>query len=208
MRIRATCHACDRDFLFFELRNTGAGIADRCPNCDRLLGARGVLAVRAEQALAVLVGSLEELARSHPNFTVHTGSVLKPVDERPRDPHRPPSRRARRTTPSAVETAAGRGLTPGLSSRNPRAPQPPELSPDLDVRARRIVRSDVRRRPSRQPASIGREDGLRFVVRACLGHTPNPAMRPATRGRTDSRSTPTIASSSNFVFIVPSFLGL
>ena len=104
MRIRATCHACDRDFLFFELRNTGAGIADRCPNCDRLLGARGVLAVRAEQALAVLVGSLEDLGRSHPNFTVHTGSVLKPVDEalatltaRPAaEPREPPRRRWRR----------------------------------------------------------------------------------------------------------------
>ena len=81
MRIRATCHACDRDFLFFELRNTGAGIADRCPNCDRPLGARGVLAVRAEQALAVLVGALEDLGRGNPNFTVHSTSVLKPVDD-------------------------------------------------------------------------------------------------------------------------------
>ena len=81
MRIRATCHACSRDFLFFELRNTGAGITDRCPNCDRPLGARGILAVRAEQALAVLVGSLEDLGRSHPNFTVQPGSVLRPVDE-------------------------------------------------------------------------------------------------------------------------------
>jgi hypothetical protein len=104
MRIRATCHACDRDFLFFELRNTGTGIAERCPNCDRLLGARGVLAVRAEQALAVLVGSLEDLGRSHPNFTVHTGSVLKPVDDalatltaRPAaEPEEPPRRRWRR----------------------------------------------------------------------------------------------------------------
>jgi hypothetical protein len=81
MRIRATCRACDRDFLFFELRNTGAGITDRCPSCNRLLGARGLLAVRAEQALAVLVGSLEELARHDPNFTVHAGTVLKPVED-------------------------------------------------------------------------------------------------------------------------------
>jgi hypothetical protein len=104
MRIRATCHACNRDFLFFELRNTGTGITDRCPNCDRPLGARGVLAVRTEQALAVLVGSLEDLCRSHPNFTVHTGSVLKPVDEalapltvRPTSkPEEAPRRRRRR----------------------------------------------------------------------------------------------------------------
>lgn len=80
MRIRATCHTCDRDFLFFELRNTGAGIADRCPNCDRLLGVRGVLAVRAEQALAVLVGSLEELARQDPNFTIRASSVERPIE--------------------------------------------------------------------------------------------------------------------------------
>lgn len=81
MRIRATCHACNRDFLFFELRKAGTGAADRCPNCDQLLGSRGLLAVRAEQALAVLVGSLEDLARQDPNFTVHAGSVLKPVED-------------------------------------------------------------------------------------------------------------------------------
>jgi len=80
MRIRATCHACERDFLFYGLRKAAAGIADRCPNCDRLLGARGLLAVRAEQALAVLVGSLDELARHDPNFTVHPSSVLRPVE--------------------------------------------------------------------------------------------------------------------------------
>lgn len=80
MRIRATCRACERDFLFFELRNTGTGVADRCPSCDRLLGARGLLAVRAEQALAVLVGSLEDLARHDPNFTVHASTVLRPVE--------------------------------------------------------------------------------------------------------------------------------
>ena len=80
MRIRATCHACDRDFLFFELRNTGIGVADRCPNCDRPLGAQGLLTVRAEQALAILVGSLEDLAGRHPNFTVHAGSVLRPIE--------------------------------------------------------------------------------------------------------------------------------
>ena len=81
MRIRATCHACDRDFLFFELRNGGTGIVDRCPNCDRPLGVRGVLAVRAEQALAVLVGSLEELARQDPKFTVRASSVTRPVEK-------------------------------------------------------------------------------------------------------------------------------
>jgi hypothetical protein len=81
MRIRATCHACDRDFHFFELRNAGTGMAGRCPNCDRPLGVRGVLAVRAEQALAVLVGSLEELARQDPNFTVRASSVTGPVEK-------------------------------------------------------------------------------------------------------------------------------
>jgi hypothetical protein len=79
MRIRAVCRACERDFLFFELRTT-TGVADRCPNCDRFLGARGILAVRAEQALAVLVGSLDELARHGPNFTVHASTVLTPVE--------------------------------------------------------------------------------------------------------------------------------
>jgi hypothetical protein len=90
MRIRATCRACERDFLFFELRNTGTGVSDRCPSCDRLLGVRGLLAVRAEQALAVLVGSLEELARHDPNFTVHASSVLGPVERAVADLATPP----------------------------------------------------------------------------------------------------------------------
>ena len=81
MRIRATCHACDRDFLFFELRNTGDGIADSCPNCGRPLGVRGLLTVRTEQALAVLVASLEELARHNPNFSVRASSVTRPVEK-------------------------------------------------------------------------------------------------------------------------------
>jgi hypothetical protein len=99
MRIRATCRACERDFLFFELRNTGTGVADLCPNCGRLLGARGLLALRAEQALAVLVGSLQELARHDPNFTVHAGTVLRPVENAlaglaapPADPAERPNR--------------------------------------------------------------------------------------------------------------------
>lgn len=80
MRIRATCHTCDVDFLFFELRNTGTGIGDSCPNCHGPLGVRGLLAIRAEQALAVLVRSLEELGRQDPNFTVRASSVTQPVE--------------------------------------------------------------------------------------------------------------------------------
>jgi ribosomal protein L34E len=80
MRIRATCHACDRDFLFFELRNVGSGVADRCPNCDRPLGVQGLRAVRAEQAMAILVGALDDLADHHPEFTVHADSVLRPIE--------------------------------------------------------------------------------------------------------------------------------
>jgi hypothetical protein len=90
MRIRATCRACERDFLFYELRNAARGVPDHCPNCGRLLGVRGLLAVRAEQALAVLVGSLEELARHDPNFTVHAGSVLRPVENAVADLAAPP----------------------------------------------------------------------------------------------------------------------
>ena len=81
MRIRASCDACGRDFLFFELRHVDGRDANRCPNCHQLLGVRGLLAVRAEQALAVLVESLDDLARHDPNFTVNTGSVLRPVEE-------------------------------------------------------------------------------------------------------------------------------
>jgi hypothetical protein len=81
MRIRATCHFCSRDFLFFELRNTGGSrLADQCPNCGSVLGVRGLTAVRTEQALAVLLESLDELTRHEPNFTVHRDSVLRPVD--------------------------------------------------------------------------------------------------------------------------------
>lgn len=80
MRIRATCHACDRDFLFFELRNVGSGVADRCPNCSRPLGVQGLLAVRAEQAMAILVAALDDLADHHPDFTVQADSVLRPIE--------------------------------------------------------------------------------------------------------------------------------
>lgn len=80
MRIRATCHACDREFLFFELRKVGTGVSDRCPNCHAPLGVQGLLAVRAEQAMAILVGSFDDLAGHQPNFTVHAGSVLRPIE--------------------------------------------------------------------------------------------------------------------------------
>jgi hypothetical protein len=81
MRIRATCHACNRDFLFFQLRHGDPWTTDRCPHCDRPLGVRGVLAVRAEQALAVFIHSLEELGRHHPDFTVRETSVLAPIED-------------------------------------------------------------------------------------------------------------------------------
>ncbi len=88
MRIRATCHACGRDFLFLKLRNVDAPAADRCPHCAQLLGVRGLQAIRAEQALAILIEALGELARHHPNFTIRAGSVLRPVEEAV-TPHRP-----------------------------------------------------------------------------------------------------------------------
>ena len=81
MRIRATCNACNKDFLFFELRHGDPWITDRCPNCNRPLGVPGVLAVRAEQALALLVHALDELGRQEPNFTVRETSILAPIDE-------------------------------------------------------------------------------------------------------------------------------
>ena len=81
MRIRATCLACNRDFLFFQLRHGDPWTTDRCPHCDRPLGVRAVVAVRAEQALAVLVHSLEELGRHQPNFTVRKTTVLGPVED-------------------------------------------------------------------------------------------------------------------------------
>ena len=80
MRIRATCNACNRDFLFFELRHGDPWTTDRCPNCRRPLGVPGALAVRAEQALAILAHSLEELGRHEPNFTVREASVLTPIE--------------------------------------------------------------------------------------------------------------------------------
>ncbi len=80
MHIRATCNACNRDFLFFQLRHGDPWTADRCPHCDRRLGVEGLLAVRAEKALALLVRSLDDLGRHNPNFTVRPTSILGPIE--------------------------------------------------------------------------------------------------------------------------------
>ena len=54
MRIRATCHSCRRDFLFFQLYNADPGRGDRCPHCTNHLGVIGAhrVALAADQAAA------------------------------------------------------------------------------------------------------------------------------------------------------------
>jgi hypothetical protein len=83
MRIRATCNACGRDFLFFELYNADAWHDDRCPHCNRHLGMTGArhLALAADRAAARLVQALREIADRTPGFAVKPDSVLGRIEE-------------------------------------------------------------------------------------------------------------------------------
>jgi hypothetical protein len=78
MRIRATCHSCRRDFLFFQLYNADPGRGDRCPHCTNHLGVIGAhrVALAADQAAASLATALEGFADRGPSFSVLPDSVL------------------------------------------------------------------------------------------------------------------------------------
>jgi hypothetical protein len=83
MRIRATCTNCGRDFYFFQLYRADPVQNDRCPHCSTHLGIPGVrhLAQEAEQAAAILVGTLQRIAVRNPRFTVHADTVLPAVSD-------------------------------------------------------------------------------------------------------------------------------
>lgn len=82
MRIRATCDACGRDFLFFQLYNADAWQADSCPHCHADLGVPNLrhLALAADRALTALVAVLEQIAARSHSFTVTRDSVLRPLE--------------------------------------------------------------------------------------------------------------------------------
>jgi hypothetical protein len=79
MRIRATCHACGRDFLFFQLYNADPRDSDRCPHCHTHLGVGNLrpLALEADLALSRLALRLEGLVDGTPAFTLRGDSVLE-----------------------------------------------------------------------------------------------------------------------------------
>jgi hypothetical protein len=83
MRIRATCNACGRDFLFFQLYNADPWHNDRCPHCNRHLGLLNGrhLALAADRAAANLVNSLRAIADRNPGFTVKRASVLERIED-------------------------------------------------------------------------------------------------------------------------------
>jgi hypothetical protein len=83
MRIRATCNACGRDFLFFQLYNADPWHNDRCPHCNRHLGLLNGrhLALAADRAAAGLVRALSDIADRNPGFTVKPDSVLTRIEE-------------------------------------------------------------------------------------------------------------------------------
>ena len=83
MRIRATCNACGRDFLFFQLYNADPWLSDRCPHCRRHLGLPNGrhLALAADRAAASLVDSLRAIADRDPGFTVKPSSVLERIED-------------------------------------------------------------------------------------------------------------------------------
>ena len=78
MRIQAICHACGREFLFFQLYHADPWQADRCPHCSAYLGIRHIraLAVAGDRALTALVGVLERLGEGRLGFTVDPASLL------------------------------------------------------------------------------------------------------------------------------------
>ena len=83
MRIRATCDACGRDFLFFQLYNADVWHADQCPHCQTHLGVTNLrhLALAADRALAALVSVLSQVAERSPKFTIEPSSVLERLEE-------------------------------------------------------------------------------------------------------------------------------
>lgn len=83
MRIRATCHACQRDLLLFQLYNTPPGDADKCPHCQRNLGVPNirVLARAADEASARLINVLHQLGERHPGLGINAESLLAPIEE-------------------------------------------------------------------------------------------------------------------------------
>lgn len=83
MRIRATCHACGKDFLFFQLYNADAWHADKCPNCQVDLGVPNLrpLALAADRALSGLATALEQIADRSPGFALKRESVLHRLEQ-------------------------------------------------------------------------------------------------------------------------------
>jgi hypothetical protein len=83
MRIRATCNACGRDFLFFQLYNADPWHNDRCPHCNRHLGLLNGrhLALAADRAAASLANSLRAIADRNPAFSVKRDSVLGRIED-------------------------------------------------------------------------------------------------------------------------------
>jgi hypothetical protein len=72
MRLRATCHACEKDFLFFELYNADPADSDRCPRCRTPLGIPDVrrLMLAADQAALSLFSTLEQMKDRAPGFSI------------------------------------------------------------------------------------------------------------------------------------------
>lgn len=72
MRLRATCHACEKDFLFFELYNAHPADSDRCPRCQAPLGIPDVrrLMLAADQAALALFSMLEQMKDRAPGFSI------------------------------------------------------------------------------------------------------------------------------------------
>ena len=72
MRLRATCHACEKDFLFFELYNADPADSDRCPRCQTPLGIPDVrrLMLAADQAALSLFSTLEQMKDRAPGFSI------------------------------------------------------------------------------------------------------------------------------------------
>lgn len=95
MRIRATCHNCDRDFLVVQLYRADAWHADKCPHCSAHLGVVNIrpLALTADHSIDALVDALDQIAARHPAFTLNTESVRGRVDESVRAVNQPREKR-------------------------------------------------------------------------------------------------------------------
>lgn len=79
MRLRATCHSCSKDFLFFELYNAAHWDDSRCPRCQAHLGIPNArrLFLATDQAAIALLSSLNQIAEREPNFTLHAEPWLQ-----------------------------------------------------------------------------------------------------------------------------------